>query len=257
MRPWAAMIAGCVSIILIVPVSARAASGQLQVSWENCGPIVTDQTATNGTMSIVVSVIGNNEAHVGYQVRFVLASASHVVPDAWRFDPEGCQGGSSDALLMNHLPPPALAESCPAFVQDVTPEPILLREYRLLTNNFDFAGTPARGLLAAAYPAGVTSDPARRYFLAEFRFDHLFSVAGPGTPGETCGGLETPLCIYLMHGYTHHTTGTTAFVRKSDNIEIPFDAPEPDYLTVNGMTGCPAVPAEEATWGQIKSVYRK
>ena len=96
----------------------------------------------------------------------------------------------------------------------------------------------------------VTASPARRYFLAEFRFDHTFSVTGPTTPGVTCGGYETPMCF---------TFGSqpNSYVRASDGVEVPFLLAH-DGVTVYSGGGClPPASAEGRTWGQVKSQYRR
>ena len=45
-----------------------------------------------------------------------------------------------------------------------------------------------------------TPDPAVRYQLFRIEMDHTYAVTGAGTPGETCGGFETPMCFALWSG---------------------------------------------------------
>lgn len=108
-----------------------------------------------------------------------------------------------------------------------------------------------RLILANSYANGVVDvDPETRYHLARFVFDHANSVDGPGTPGLTCGGLETGMCFML----------TRAAYLTMNNTEIEFDRPLfPSWIeTINNAssTHCWRSPARPATWGQIKSQYR-
>src|SRR5262245_64497594 len=78
---------------LTVATLSYGASGTVDITWGNtCTPVVTDITPAVGPVSMIASVIGNDETHAAYQVRYLIASAALTVPDAWRFDAAGCQG---------------------------------------------------------------------------------------------------------------------------------------------------------------------
>ena len=106
-----------------------------------------------------------------------------------------------------------------------------------------------RGVLANAYPA-TTANPAQRYFLREFRFDHTCSVTGPTTPGADCGGFETPMCFAFG-------IQPNSYVRASDGVEYPFVLANPGVTVRSGGDCLPPVTTEATTWGQIKSQYRR
>ena len=177
--------AGSVLVLVVAALAglapvARAADGVVDLSWDTCSPIVVNVTsAGTGSMSLIASVIGNDQIHYGYQVRFQLGDPSNLVPDAWRFDGPGCQGSS--ALAINHMVPAALAGSCPVFHAD-RPS-IFIKEYALFRPGSGHPTTLARGLLAIVYPVGTKAISEQRYFLAQFLFDHSQSVAGPTTQG--------------------------------------------------------------------------
>jgi len=240
----------CAAAIVAMLASAQghAADGTVSISWGTCTPVVSDIPSTTNPMSIVVSVLGNDQAHNAYQVRFLLGSDDDTVPDAWRFDFAGCQG-VSQAFVIRHLPPASLAKTCPAF-QGTNPS-IQIRDYSFYSGSY-YPNTLMRGTLANTYPAGTTANPAQRYFLAEFLFDHLYSVNGPGTPGVTCGGLETTIHVNLLTGDGVDGSGSTTYLRMIDGWEIPFTPSGFTSLTVNG-----SVPAVSTTWGQVKSAYRR
>jgi len=255
-----ASILACAACAVILPALALpvrvagAATGDIAMSWGSCSPIVRDVTATNSTMSLFISVIGNDETHEAYQVRFVMGGADHMVPDAWRFDSQGCQAAA--LLTINHLPSGAHAKTCPAF-QGNTASSTQLKAFGFVGPNGVYDLGIMRGVLANIYSEGSTSTASQRYFLAEFRFDHIQSAVGEGVPGVTCGGLETPLCFNLLTGIQDPNVGTSSYYRLGDPTEIVFDWNPSTWVTVNGLGGCPAVPASSTTWGQIKSVYRR
>jgi hypothetical protein len=241
-------------LLLASPSVPRAANGVIDLSWGNCSPVVANLVATNEPASLIASVIGNDQTHNAYQVRFVLGSAERTAPDAWRFDAAGCQG--SGALTIEHIAPASVAKFCPDF-QGPAAASIQIKDYSFVSNGSNYPPTMMRGVLANTYPAGATAVPTQRYFLAAFRFDHAKSVSGGGTPGVSCGGLETPLCIQLLTGLTYRDpAGTSSWLRMSDGVEMPFD-PGNVAATVNGIAGCPAVPVAPTTWGQLKSAYRR
>lgn len=237
-----------------VATTGHAANGTVDMTWGvTCTPIVADITPTAGPTSLIISELGNDQMHNAYQVRFIIGSAARTVPDAWRFDAAGCQG--SAFITINHLPPATASKTCPAF-QGASAS-IQIKDFSFNGPGSGYDATTIRGVLANTYPAGFTSVGATRYFLAQFIFDHTFSVSGAGTPGADCGGFETPMCIALLQGPVGSSqAGTTSYLRQADGVEVAFDRGANNYATALGTGGCPAVPAQAATWGQIKSQYR-
>jgi len=137
----------------------------------------------------------------------------------------------------------AQAKTCPSF--QGTLASIQIKDY-----SYDPATGRARAVLANPYPAGNQTqiNPAQRYFLAGFLFDHLFSVNGPTTPGADCGGLEVPVCAHLTR-YSWLTL---------DGQEIPWVAGQ-EYVTSNdpNTISCFGTPAVRTTWGLIKHQYTR
>jgi hypothetical protein len=226
---------------------ARAAHGVVDLSWHTCSPVVAHvENPATGPLFLVASVLGNDQTHDAYQVRFVLASPWRTVPDAWRFDAAGCQG--SDLLIIHHLAPSNLVKACPSF-QGTSPS-IQIKDYSFMPPGSGIATTVMRGVMASTYPAGRTSLPSQRYFLAAFIFDHTFSVPGATTPGTNCGGFETPIVGQLLTGIINGVW-QTSYLRQSDHMEFPFD-PGNTFVSLGG-----AVPVTGATWGGIKAAYRR
>lgn len=234
--------------VLGLAPASQAAHGVVDLSWGTCSPVVSSITdPPPGPLSLIASQLGNDQTHTAYQVVFHLSAIEGTVPDAWRFDATGC--GSTSRITFNSSPPPALAKACPPFKG---PNSIVLSNYAPSPVGSE---TLMRGLMAVAYPPaagpGPTSLATQRTFLAEFVFDHAFSVEGPTTPGINCGGFETPIVIGLVIDPPDGTHSTEYL--GPGNLEYGFE-PGSTTVTVNG-TGI--VPAASTSWGQIKSAYRR
>lgn len=234
------------SALLLGAMATTASAQSVSLNWNNCtGPI--DRTITPDNLnSLYASVIGHNQPHKAYQVWMFFGSGNAgAVRDAWRFDPAGCQGSSF--IQIDHLAPAAVVKTCPTF-QGALPS-IQIKDY-----SFDPVSGKTRAVIANTYPDGnVTQvNPAVRYFLARFLFDHTFSVAGPTTPGVDCGGLATSVCGHIIADKASWLT--------LDGVEIPW-AWQQEFVTANdpaNSTGCPgATPAAPTTWGAIKHTYKR
>ena len=103
-----------VAAVLAFASSAQANDGLVDMSWNGCAPVVQDlRTSTAGPYSLYILVTGFDQPHQAYETTFIYGDASGNVPDAWRFDPIGCQGSSF--VTIDHLAPAAVAKTCPTF----------------------------------------------------------------------------------------------------------------------------------------------
>lgn len=234
-----------VSLIMLGAVATTAsAQGVASLNWNSCtGPL--NRTITPDALnSLYASVIGQSIPHSGYQVFVVLGSGSAgPLRDAWRFDAAGCQGSSF--IQIDHLAPAAVVKACPS-LQGIA-QSLQIKDYSV-----DAVTGKARAVLANAYPSGIaTSNPAQRYFLARFLFDHSFSVAGATTPGADCGGVEVPVCAHFT---------STAWIELATGVEFEW-AKNSEFVTANDPnndTRCPgATPAANTSWGAIKAQYKR
>jgi hypothetical protein len=233
-----------VSLLMLGAVATTAsAQGVASLNWNSCvGPL--NRTITpDGLNGLYASVSGHSAAHKAYQVFVFFGSgAAGPIRDAWRFDAPGCQGSSF--LTIDHLAPAAVVKTCPSF--QGTLQSLQIKDYSV-----DAVTGKARGVLANSYPAGIAStNPATRYFLARFLFDHTFSVNGATTPGADCGGLEVAVCAHF----------TSSAWLDLDGIEFEW-AKNSEWATANDPNNdsrCPgATPAENTSWGAIKAQYKR
>ncbi len=238
-----------VLLATLVGGASPAPAATIDLSWDACSPLVAARNSSGpGQYSLFVSATGQSQGHRGYQfnVLYRVDPPGGAVPDAWRFDLAGCQ--TLGLITIRHTATTNVAKTCPSFQGNLPSIQIRDVSYDLFTSR-------ARVVLANQYSAGIaTANPATRYLLGEIRFEHVFSVSGLGTPGETCGGFEKNMEFRL----------------RSDFIGTPAPG-YPSWLDLDGVThdfelgqsvvtfcgdGCP-VPAASATWGGIKGQYRR
>jgi len=233
-----------VLVVLVVPSRAQGAAGTIDLSWNACSPLVADiNPAGPGPISLYASVSGHSDPHEGYEVWGYVGDAKDLLPDAWAFQEGGCQGPSR--FRVDHLPPAEVADKCPAFQGDELS--LQIKSFHLATPASGFPQTMGNFVIANVYPSDggiVNPDPNQRYFLARFLFDHTNSVAGAST-GEQCGGYEQSMCLFLAPARCNYVY---------QGIESRF-TPGQMFVTFRGE--CKSVPANAATWGQIKGQYRR
>jgi hypothetical protein len=248
---------------LAVVHQAHAAIGTVDISWDACTPIVVDKTTTATTpVGLVMSILGHDEFHQGYEVWGIMGTAARTTPDAWAFDAAGCQ--TPAGITIDHLSPVALSKTCPSFQGNAASVQIKAFDANAGVGDLTYDPNLRRFVLANAYPAGIsTSLATQRYFLARFLFDHTFSVPGPGTPGVDCGGYENAVCFTLLPGSEPGQPATGRPWAKVNFLDqagvtrqLPVGQMFATFNNAGNAMGCAAVPAVNKTWGQIKSQYR-
>jgi hypothetical protein len=218
-----------IALLLLAAVVGNAdAAGFKRLSWDVCDPQIPDKVWSGPhTYSLVISAIGLDLPMVGHDSKLTIGPA---LPDAWRFDDLGCQTGSYIAYSyagMTKLGCP-LTGNAPFPITDYYYDPDAMN---------------AQLRLSLVYDA-IQPDPATRYALWVITFDHLYSVPGPGLPGETCGGVQQGLILNLQ---------STDILLNSGGIYRPPTMPGDHEVTWNGGPYVPTVPA---TWGKVKGLYR-
>ncbi len=230
---------------VVAPSLAQGTAGEVRLHWNPCFTGETQDLVPRPDVPawLWASVRGHSDPHVAYEVWIAVGDCSNTLPDAWRFDAEGCQG--PERIEINHLVPAAAIKMCPNF-QGVSPS-IQIKSFQLAPPHLGLPASMGVLVLAVTYPAGSNAIvPSMRYHLLNVAFDHAASVAGPGVPGESCGGLESPMTFALIPSRTNYVD--------SAGVEKPFRI-EQGVVTTHG--GCAPVPAATATWGAIKGQYRR
>jgi hypothetical protein len=220
---------------------SEAAIGTIDLSWDGCTGPVDKTTTTPGVYSLFITEVGQDQAARAYDVRLVYGNATQEVPDAWRFDAEGCETGAAIQLDF-------ASKVCPSFAQE-TDSSATIRVVGFVPPSDPYATTLMRILFAHAYAPGNPVEPATRHLLERIQFDMNDAVVGAGT-ATTCGGFEQAICFAL----------TYATFLDLDRNEVPFNrARTPLTVSFDGpIATCPGVvPVRAETWGSIKSQYRQ
>ena len=114
---------------LAVAAVSQAAVGTVNITWDNCSGPVDKTTTATGVYSLFLTVIGHDQPQRAYDVRVVYGNASQTVPDAWRFDADGCQAsvGIRQDITSRACPPfsthstTAIRRSCAAMPSALRP----------------------------------------------------------------------------------------------------------------------------------------
>jgi hypothetical protein len=236
-----------VATLLFLSAFATSASAipLVSMSWDACTGPIDKAIAPGSTASVFASVIGHDTPHKAYQVQLRVATGTGSLPDAWRFDPTGCQ--TSAQLTIDHLSP---LKAYPSFQGALASQQVKDYSYNGLTG-------VALSQLFNAYPnlgLGNTVQivPATRYFLGRWLFNHAFSVNGPTTPEVDCGGLEAAVCQASVS-----VSNFPASWVDIAGATIPWTFAQ-EFVTTNGHVGCPgATPTKNTTWGNIKDQYKR
>ena len=229
--------------------SSYAANGVVNFSWDNCAPVVQDKTtATPGNYAWYISELGNDTFHTGHQVRVIYANSTQTVPDAWRFDPSGCQ--TSPFVVLDHTAPAAVSKTCPSF--SGIAGAVAVKDLNFTDVNDPYATSTMRVVIASGYAAGANAVATTRYFLGSATFNLGAAVVGPGDGVTTCGGFEQPICFKLTTATYYDGT-----LLQEINFDRPVAPGDPLFITFNGPSACGAVPTRPSTWGTIKGQYRQ
>jgi hypothetical protein len=223
------------SILCALAAPGHADDGLVNMTWNGCAGPLDVTPAPADTLSLYLTVSGMNGGHKGYDVRFTYGNSAQQVPDAWRFDPNGCEGSSRVRQDVS------LPGTCPAFYQAGTHN-LQIRQVDFSPPSDPYATTLMRVLLASVYDPVTAVNPGETYLLERVRFDLSHAVPGSGSGPLACGGLEQMMAFTL----------TSATYLDLNGIELNFGrARNPLTVTVNTV-----VPARPTTWGSIKGQYR-
>jgi hypothetical protein len=219
-------------LIASLPCAAPAAP-TAYFTWKletlaGCYTAHDDQYAFDGT-NVGVGVTGLTESYVAYALDIdVVAQDGGPLPDAFRYDAAGCRTPSSVSWKIH----PSPGSPCGwLYAMDENPVPATSVTYDGTRLTFSFALAP--------------SDPAD----PEAANQALVAILSLGGGGE-CEGGAAPVCFSLR---------SLRFQRPDGSW---FEADRPvRVITLNaassgGPAGCAAVPAQPATWGGLKGLYR-
>jgi hypothetical protein len=232
------------------------------IRWGTCpafqGVHRYDPTSTGET--ITVTSTGLAGAIQNFRVTIWISAVGSQVPDAWRFDPGGCQDGR---LALSQ----SASASCPA-----------LRGTRAVEfPRVDYLTYPPGGWVWAreSIQYGVAfdpivADPTKTYTLARLDIDHSDAILGGLRVAGNCNCLERPLCISLYqvayedgNGVEHQVPLDFEGIHWNDPFNFLSCPGGPDLCAPACVWGpdttCVAsnpTPAAWRSWGRVKAGYR-
>ena len=217
--------------------SPGSAAPSAWLNWGNCSAPFTNLTQTFGGPGVyheVVSASDFSGTVTGYVLKLVVQAdnlynfPSSPLPDAWRFDPAGCQAGhlaiTPDHSGCNALAPAGAFSSVSA----------------------SYVGQQLVISYAVTFP-GYVPDPATTFVLADVAYDHALSVVG--TPPTGCGGVDRQACFKILQA--------TWLDSYSVAHAIGFETFTGLEWQPNVGLGCLGdLPVRGSSWGSLKTLYR-
>jgi len=218
---------------LVLPAAAHAAP-VARYTWQletlvGCSREVSDQYVQDGA-NVGVGVTGLAEPFTAYAFDLEIAAQDgQPLPDAWRYDAQGCRGSSS-VLWKTH---PSPGSPC-GWLYDMSSSPV-----PATTITWDGARLHLSYLLEAGTPADPF--PAGEFFVA---------IVGLPLPADGCAGADDPTC-FLLRSLRFRRPDGSWFEAERPIAVITLNA-----ASLDGPAACAAVPARAASWGEVKGAYR-
>jgi hypothetical protein len=159
-----------------------------------------------------------------------------MVPDAWRFDPQGCQTANFSEVTYITT---AAGASCPG-LRNGEDVPVNTYAYDPVTHWAEVEGSDAYAAAGGRFP-----NPSQLYLLYRFRFP---------LDEDICPGSLQPLCFVL-------TKAEFAVGMDPASAYLVFGSHGHSWVTFNdpdnSQTGCmDPTPTHPSTWGRMKGLYR-
>ena len=243
-------------LLLAMSATIASAGPGVGLRWTNC-------LSDAGTLNRVFACNSNTGSNVlvgtfelgadllttsGEEIVIDLASASTPLPAWWAFKNAGtCRTG---ALAMSSAPP-VTAANCVDWAGG------------LATAGIGAYNIGARGANTARIVAASAVPPSglQDLFSATEYFSFTLSINNTKTVGTgNCAGCLDPVCIVF-----NSLNMTTPILANNVKLTGPSNGTDSNYCTwqggagvvTPGGSGCPAAtPTKNATWSQVKSLYR-
>jgi hypothetical protein len=182
--------AGSIFLALAAIAVPCWASPLIHLQWSAC-PASTWQENRNftgpGNYRQVIVGSGFDQRITGYTLKIrglaanVYDGATDPPPNAWRFDPAGCQAG--------HLQASVSSATCPT-LGGTSPS---------VTTSSSLDQNTLYVTVEVRFPA-VQPNPSTTYDILALDFDHLNSLIGPQGPSG-CGGADERMCFTIWEAH--------------------------------------------------------
>lgn len=250
-----------VLFLALVPASAFAAG--VDLSWNDClGGGATSQSKTfvcTGTANQTYNLELQLKSPVAIPAFVSLSSyldlgptgANENVPLApfWHYETGGCNGGTFKGATLSPIPA-ATAVECPNLAEnwDLDDDGLAEGFHSVAAYGADY-GRPGNGhfVLLSARGDATPIAPGVNYFGHELR---LTNRNRPGSPAN-CAGCDQAAAIVYNVARLESNDGSPA-------VDLSGADKFADCALINGATpaDCGIVPAQNMTWGKVKSLFR-
>lgn len=247
------MLLGTSMVAAMLLVASSALAGGVNLAWNNCvseGGVsnrVGACTANTGTNALVGSFVPNADitgvTGIEIVIDLITGDETSAIPAWWEVSGVGaCRAGALVAngtvnaanTICNDWANGAAAGGLAAYNTAGTIAPLNQPAHRRIVAGFAVAAAAAADLFAA-----------NEYFAFNALINNTKSV-GTGL----CAGCTTPVCIVLNSINVVPGTATSQFIGAGTGAGSNF-------ATWQGTgPNCALVPTKNATWGQVKSLYR-
>jgi hypothetical protein len=249
--------------LLLFPTPAAA---DFLISWGDCDLANGGNRNWSATDHVLTVYVTNVEGDFD-AVDFTLAidgrcePTAQFIPQAWRFDPAGCQAG------MLRIERPRTVTGCPSLAPglgavsfETVSTGFILQSAGMHPDVWEVPAMLVRG--AHTFPL-THLQASQNYVVAKIHFDMSSTVAGADPAGKLCGCGSTPIGLQIMKARLdgplgYHEGNGGDYVAWNNYVRCIVDgrigrethaAPEAD-------PSCLTTAALPATWGRVKASYR-
>jgi hypothetical protein len=232
-------------LALLIFAAPSDAAPTVSVHWGTCpfpANAPENRNAHTGPIeTLSITVKGLSGTVRGAEIDLLFSDPYSPLPDAWRYDVDGCESGR---LTYNAIPN---SDPCP-FLDNTNP-------LEVSQFGYDTTTMKARLVYARIYDTFI-ADPNQTYTLARFDFDH--------SAPDTCSCIERPICIHITKAsYIDESINEYSFWLEREFVlwNDPANSTHcPDNggeLATRGDGTCSQPTAvSRRSWGSIKASYR-
>jgi hypothetical protein len=187
MRDAALGLLVAMSVVTVLVPGEACAAGEVRLSWDGCEPHVANKNpedvGEDGIVTQVLSITGEARTNRGHLIHLRVGAN---VPDAWRFDKEGCPLTVNPNGIRASTKP-ADPSACASFKTGME-MPGWAVTYDVETGELGIE-------LSQVYLEPFRPDSTRRYTLWQLHYD-LGASLDPEAK-EPCAGITERLCFHI------------------------------------------------------------
>ena len=226
------------------------------------GMDIEPYSAADHVLTVSITGVDGDVYGVDFTIAIVdpCSPEGQFIPQAWRFDPAGCQAG---ALRITR---PASVDGCPGLppgsgtptLEAVTTE--MIGGFLFPPDNSVIKSPAVLVHFAQIFPT-VHFTAGQRYVAAQITFPMGQTVAGADPEGVKCGCAAAPRLLTVIKGGITTSlgdipSGTGNAVYWVDFVGCAIAPKGPPATDTGSDPACLTTASRSTSWGAIKSQYR-